>query len=107
MSETIVFEAELRLFRSSTSNSVSAYLLLPAEAAEALIAAASAGQWLAQGRKGNFGSAKVAATIGGTSWANAVYPDKASGTWSLPVKKAVCLAEGLIEGDMVRAVLTL
>jgi hypothetical protein len=99
VSETIVFEAELRLFRSSTNNSASAYVTLPEEAAQALVAAAMAGQWLAQGRKGNFGSAKVVATIGATTWSNAVFPDKASGSWSMPVKKVVCVAEGLGEGD--------
>jgi hypothetical protein len=107
VSEELVFEAPLLIFRSDTSNSASAYVTLPEDKARELVALASAGQWLAQGRKGNFGSAKVMATIGATSWANAVYPDKASGTWSLPVKKAVCLAERLSEGDLVRVTLML
>ena len=101
MSDHITFETELRLFHSATSNSASAYVSLPPEVAERMIATALAGQWLG-GRKGNFGSAKVISTIGTTSWSNAVYPDKASGVWSLPVKKAVCQAENLSEGDRVR-----
>jgi hypothetical protein len=101
----IRFSAPLRLLRSTTNESASAYVVLPREAAQALIAEASTGQWLVAGRKGNFGSAKVMATIGATIWANAVYPDKASGDWALPIKKAVCVAEGLGEGDVVAVVM--
>lgn len=95
------------MFRSATENSTSAYVMLPADAAEALIAAAMAGQWLARGRRGDFGSARVDAAIGGTRWPNAVYPDKESGGWFLPVKKAVRIAEKLEEGARVRVTLAL
>lgn len=100
MSDRLTFEAELKVFRSATNDSASAYVSLPPEAAEQMIALALAGQWLG-GRKGHFGSAKVISSIGGTSWPNAVFPDKATGVWSLPVKKTVCQAENLAEGDRV------
>lgn len=105
--ERIEVEAELLVFRSESSNSSSCYINIDGEAAEAIRAAAMTGQWLNNGRKGNFGSAKVSATIGGTTWANSVFPNKESGGWSMPVKKAVCVAEGLNAGDMIRATIAL
>jgi hypothetical protein len=99
--------AKLRLFRSASSNSASAFISITGAAADAIRAAAMAGQWADNGRKGSFGAAKVTATIGATSWANSVYPDKETGGWAMPIKKAVCLAEGLTEGDIVHATIML
>lgn len=49
-----------------------------------------------------FGSVRVLATIGGTTWATSVFPDaKRSGSYVLPVKKSVRVAEGLGPGDVV------
>jgi hypothetical protein len=48
-----------------------------------------------------FGSVRVRATIGGTTWATSVFPDSDSGSYVLPVKKAVRQAEGLDDGDPV------
>ena len=45
--------------------------------------------------------ARVAVTIGDTSWNTSVFPHKESGGWLLPVKAAVRKAEGLAEGDAV------
>jgi hypothetical protein len=42
-----------------------------------------------------FGSVRVTATIGDTTWATSVFPEKASGSYVLPVKKAVRQSEGL------------
>ena len=39
--------------------------------------------------------------IGDTSWATSVFPDTKAGAYVLPVKKAVRVAEGLTEGDVV------
>ncbi len=52
------------------------------------------GQWL-DGKPG-FGSIRVTARIGETAWATSVFPDKASGGWVLPVKKAVRVGGGHI-----------
>ena len=51
-------------------------------------------------RKG-FGSVKVRATIGGTSWETSVFPEKATDSFVLPVKKSVRQAEGIDDGDVV------
>jgi hypothetical protein len=48
-----------------------------------------------------FGSVKVRATIGGTSWLTSVFPEKASESFLLPIKKAVRIAEGIDDGDVV------
>lgn len=45
-----------------------------------------------------FGSVRVEATIGTTTWLTSVFPQKESGCFVLPVKKAVRVAEGLDQG---------
>ena len=52
-----------------------------------------------------FGSVRVRATIGSTSWSTSVFPDSARGVYVLPVKKAVRTAERLDEGDPADVVL--
>ena len=54
-----------------------------------------------------FGSVRVRATVGDTSWTTSVFPDAARGAYVLPVKKAVRQAEGLGEGDPADVVLEL
>lgn len=53
---------------------------------------------------GGFGSLKVTATIGESSFRTSVFPSKSLG-WLLPVKATVRKAEGLAEGDAVEAAL--
>lgn len=48
-----------------------------------------------------FGSYKVEATVGSTTWQTSVFPDNASEGFVLPVKKAVRRAEDLEIGDRV------
>ena len=48
-----------------------------------------------------FGSVKVQARIGGSTWETSVFPEKDSGSFVLPVKKAVRVAEGIAADDMV------
>lgn len=103
--EAIAVEAPLRIFRSATSGSASAYIVITGAPADAIRAAAMTGQWL-EGRR-RFGTAKVTATIGGSVWANSVFPHKESGGWFMPVRQAVRKAEGLAEGDLVHAVIAL
>jgi hypothetical protein len=52
-----------------------------------------------------FGSVRVRATVGGTTWTTSVFPDSTRGAYVLPVKKAVRRAEGLDEGDPADVVL--
>jgi Domain of unknown function (DUF1905) len=50
------------------------------------------------GRTGGFGSVRVDATIGGTSWQTSLFSDRANGAYMLPLKAAVRRAEALEEG---------
>jgi hypothetical protein len=54
-----------------------------------------------------FGSVKVTARIGDTRWATSIFPDTKSGTFVLPIKKAVKVAEGIDHGDVVAVELDL
>ncbi len=48
-----------------------------------------------------FGSVRVTATVGATTWSTSVFPDASSGSYVLPVKAAVRRAESLDEGAVV------
>jgi hypothetical protein len=51
-------------------------------------------------RAAGFGSMRVEVTIGGTTWKTSIFPDAKRGTFVLPIKKAVRVAEGLTEGTV-------
>jgi hypothetical protein len=99
--EVIETEAKLWRWQGATGPATWYFLTIADEAADEIRAAAAMGQWLDSG-KGGFGSAKVKATIGGTSWRTSVFPQREAGGWLLPVKKAVRVAENLSEDDVVR-----
>ena len=46
-----------------------------------------------------FGAVKVRASVGAQTWETSVFPDAARGCYSLPVKKAIRVREGLDEGE--------
>jgi len=48
-----------------------------------------------------FGSIRVSATLGGSSWVTSIFPDSKSGTFLLPVKKAIRARERVGPGDVV------
>ena len=48
-----------------------------------------------------FGSVPVAVRVGGTRWCTSIFPND-DGTWALPLKRAVRVAEGIEPGDLVR-----
>ena len=53
---------------------------------------------------GGFGSLKVTATIGDSTFRTSLFPSKELG-WLLPVKASVRKAEGIGEGDAVQVIL--
>ena len=57
------------------------------------------------GPREGFGSVRVEARIGATTWRTSVFPDKRG--YVLPVKKAVRRAESLEVGDPARVTLEL
>ena len=48
-----------------------------------------------------FGSVRVTATLGGSTWSTSVFPDTKSGSFVLPVKKQVRRSEQVEDGDHV------
>jgi hypothetical protein len=58
---------------------------------------------LTAGTRRGFGSVRVTVTVGGTTWQTSVFPDSKTGTYVLPVKKAVRTAEDLQAGAPVEA----
>lgn len=62
---------------------------------------------LSGGPPRGFGSVRVEATVGATTWRTSVFPDSHRGSYVLPVKKAVRRAEDLDDGDQVTVTLRL
>lgn len=95
---SVEFSAELWLY---PGNGGWHFITLPGEEADHV-------QALTEGidRRG-FGSVKVEATVGPCTWSTSVFPDKASGSYVLPVKKDVRQANGIGPGDRVAVTLRL
>ncbi|WP_449386191.1 DUF1905 domain-containing protein [Cellulomonas soli] len=54
-----------------------------------------------------FGSVRVEATLGGSTWRTSLFPDSRRKTYSLPVKRTVRQAEQVATGDVVRVTVRL
>lgn len=54
-----------------------------------------------------WGSLKVSACIGKTTWETSIFPERKSATYLLPVKSAVRVKEGVDTGDSVSVRLTI
>jgi len=52
-----------------------------------------------------FGSQRVAATIGKTTWKTSLFPSAKADAFLLPIKASVRRAENIADGDTVSAVL--
>lgn len=100
--ELDVFSTTATLWRWTSDKAPASwyFLTIEGDVADEIRIAAMTGQWL-NARRG-FGSAKVQATLGDTSWKTSVFPHKESGGWLLPVKAAVRKAEAIGEGDRVK-----
>ena len=93
---TVSFTAPLLVWRTEDYGDIG-YVVIAGEAAEA-IGAHELVRRLELGRRRGFGSVKVEAAIGASRWSTSVFPRKEGG-WFLPVKKAICRAEGIEPGD--------
>ena len=78
------------------------FITIDGEAGEALSATALM-RWMEKTLRG-FGSLKVTAQIGDSTFKTSLFPSKELG-WLLPVKASVRKAEGVSEGDVVAVVL--
>ena len=96
--DTVSFTAPLLVWATEQYGEMG-YVTIGGEAAEA-ISAHELARRLELGRRRGFGSVKVNASIGDSRWSTSVFPPREGG-WFLPVKKAICRAEGLAAGDPV------
>lgn len=95
------FEAELWAWQGPASW---VFLNLPAEYAEAV---KLAGFLSLSGPKRGWKLVRVTAEADGVRWKTSLFPDKASGSYILPVKAAVRRKLGVSEGDRLTLTLDL
>jgi hypothetical protein len=86
----VVFDAELWLWDARRTDAWT-FVSLPASESDEI-------RDLADGPRRGFGSLRVRATIGGSTWMTSIFPGKAG--YVLPVKRPVRAAEALDVGDM-------
>ena len=95
MDEGVTFTAELWRWtaRKESDSGGWCFVTLPLDLADAVRERA--------GEPRGFGSVRVEARVGDFSWDTSVFPDATSGSFVLPVKKAVRTAAGVTEGDLL------
>ncbi|MEM9634086.1 MAG: DUF1905 domain-containing protein [Pseudomonadota bacterium] len=77
------------------------FIMLPQDCADQI-------RFYTGSRKGRaWGMIKVKASIGSSTWDTTIWPDKASGSFLLPVKTAVRKAEKISAGDKAEVVVRL
>jgi hypothetical protein len=91
------FRAELWIH---TGEAAWRFVTLPTEVADEI-------DDLTAGTRRGFGSVRVNATIGSTTWDTSIFPDSTSESFVLPVKKQVRTSEGLADGDTIDVTLHL
>ncbi len=87
------FDAELWIWDARRADSW-IFISLPAEASAEIRESVGATP-----RRG-FGSVRVRVTVGDSTWATSIFPDTPSGSYVLPIKKAVRTTEALEAGDV-------
>lgn len=91
-----IYRTRAKLWRWKGGKSSWYFLTLPVRLAEE-IRLVDAGP-----RRTGFGSLRVTASIGGSTWSTSIFPSARHASYLLPVKAAVRKAEGLVEGRSVR-----
>jgi hypothetical protein len=88
----VVFEAELWIWDARRLDSWT-FVSLPAEASVEI-------QDRTAGRRRGFGSLRVRATVGRSTWTTSIFPDSARDRYVLPIKRDIRKAEALDAGDV-------
>ncbi|WP_430789961.1 DUF1905 domain-containing protein [Actinoplanes sp. G11-F43] len=88
----VEFESELWVWAARRAESWT-FVSLPEDASEEI-------RHRAGGLTRGFGSMRVRATLGGSSWTTSVFPDSTRNVYVLPVKRAIRTAESLSPGDV-------
>ena len=94
----VVFDAELWLWDARRADTWT-FVSLPASESEEI-------RELAGLRPRGFGSVRVRATIGSSTWATSIFPDSEAG-YVLPVKRPIRVAEALDVGDTAKVTVEL
>jgi hypothetical protein len=94
------FDAQLWIWDARRGDSWT-FVSLPADASAEIRETVGA-----QPQRG-FGSVPVRVAIGGSSWMTSVFPDSKSGSYVLPIKKAVRTAEAIEAGDVTTVTIAL
>jgi len=102
---TVAFAAPLQSLHIEEGYAPIGFLRIPADAAEA-IAGHEFERRLEMGKRRGFGSVKVTVTLGESRWQTSLFPNK-DGSWFLPIKKPVRVAERLMDGEEVAVELEL
>ena len=105
MTETHIITTPLWLWTPASAPASWHFLTISGQSADDIHATALMRR-MEGGPKRGWGSLKVRAIIGDTSWHTSIFPDKQRG-WLLPVKAAVRKAEGLVVGDDVTVTVAL
>jgi len=96
--KVVAFDAELWL-RDARRTQSWTFVSLPADQSEEI-------RDLAGGLRRGFGSVRVRATIGSSTWTTSIFPGSRAG-YVLPVKRPVRVAEGLDVGDTAKVTVEL
>jgi hypothetical protein len=95
----IVFEAELWRWAARRDDSW-IFVSLPIDASEDI-------RELAGGRRRGFGSVRVRAAIGASTWTTSIFPDSARNSYVLPLKRDIRQAQRLDAGDLATVTIEL
>lgn len=87
----VTFDAELWVWEARRNENWT-FVSLPVEASEEI-------RELTAGLERGFGSVRVRARIGLSTWTTSVFPDARRGAYVLPVKRAIRTAQSLEAGD--------
>ena len=102
---TVLFSGPLQSITIEEAMPPIGFVRIPAEAA-GQVAAHEFERRLEIGKRRGFGSVKVTVTLGESRWQTSLFPNK-DGSWFLPIKKPVRVAEGLVDGEEVEVELEL
>jgi hypothetical protein len=98
--DTVRFSAPLQIWTNERETSSVGFVILPPDAAEQ-VAGHELARRLELGKRRGFGSVKVTARVGGSTWDTSVFPQKGRESWFMAVKVAVRRAEEIEEGDEI------
>jgi hypothetical protein len=88
----VTFDAELWIWDARRGDGWT-FVSLPVEASGEI-------RDLAGGRRRGFGSLRVRATVGDSTWTTSIFPDSVRKAYVLPIKRGIRRAETLDAGDV-------